>query len=447
MASTAAVLGGTAATLGLPNVVMRFVAEADDDTAKRQAVVAYAFRVSLFGALALCVVFGGTLVAGVSVTGSAWADAGILAGACGSVLASTSIAILSGRRFFDKLLATTIVIQPIAAVCITAVALTTNRPRTVIVTQGVVLLLGGLALGRLTFLRRTRVVPSALHEAARESRTVRRHLIPLSLIDLVVWQRSEIIFLGFVSTHREIAFYGLAFSLVSQVMSRIPGSISGVLLPELASATGNDRKLVFHRSLVMMASVVVPITGLGVAGAGHAVDALYGNQYSPMASVIRILLVGGALSALASPSAALLLASDRQRQLVGIGVPLAVLNIALAATLSGPLGARGAAIASAATQMVGVWFGWRLVKRLLGLTWPRSLATAVTIGSVASGIAWYAGTQVGQPWPALTLTVIVFAIGCCPLAAHLRCPSGFCVRCALRPPSWSQPEDPEQDEL
>src|SRR5262249_9678209 len=72
------------------------------------------------------------------------------------------------------------------------------------------------------------------------TREMRAFLGPLSVVavpDAIVWDRSEVFFLGVYATSAQIAYYSLAFGLASRAMI-IPGIAVGALLPAFSALHG-----------------------------------------------------------------------------------------------------------------------------------------------------------------------------------------------------------------
>src|SRR4029077_6015611 len=158
-----------------------------------------------------------------------------------------------------------------------------------LVTLGVELLnVGALAW------KATREVPIrwrlALPEEVR-SRMQRYHLAlaALILLDVIVWQRSELLFLGRLSSAAQVSFYAVPFALTERVADLIPGAVLGVLLPGLAfaqaSADPTRFAAVFKEALRYLGILTLPISIVGIALAPFAIERLYGKDFAPAAVV------------------------------------------------------------------------------------------------------------------------------------------------------------------
>jgi O-antigen/teichoic acid export membrane protein/SAM-dependent methyltransferase len=183
-----------------------------------------------------------------------------------------------------------------------------------------------------------------------------RDLILLMLLDAIVWQRSEVMFLQHFSASAEVAYYAVAFGLVFQV-SRIPYQASTVLFPVFSEFVGSgesealgDLHLKSLRAVVLIGAPL--FFGLAVI-APELVVLLYGDTYGPAAPVLRILALGGLISSFALASPAVLHAAKATRPLVRQAVIAAGVDIGAALVLVPLAGSVGAALANAAAQATG----------------------------------------------------------------------------------------------
>jgi O-antigen/teichoic acid export membrane protein len=182
-------------------------------------------------------------------------------------------------------------------------------------------------------------------------------LAALILLDVIVWQRSELLFLGRLSSAAEVSFYAVPFALTERVADLIPGAVLGVLLPGLAfaqaSADPTRFAAVFKEALRYLGILTVPIAIAGIVVAPFAVQLLYGKDFAPAAVVLQILLVSIVFGVLGQASRSALLGMEAQSRLLKTGIVAAVLSIALDLMLIPRWGAVGAAIAN--TMVQAIW--------------------------------------------------------------------------------------------
>jgi O-antigen/teichoic acid export membrane protein len=176
----------------------------------------------------------------------------------------------------------------------------------------------------------------------------------LLLINMVVWQRSELIFLGRFADAHQVAYYALPFSLTERLTLVAPGALVGVVLPGLAqaygAADGERFTSLFSESIHWLAVVTFPIALLGASLAGAVVGLLYGAEYAPAVPVLQVLLLAMVFGVLGQAASSALLGLESQGWLLKTGACAVVVSITLDFLLIPRWGALGAAVANALTQ-------------------------------------------------------------------------------------------------
>jgi len=128
----------------------------------------------------------------------------------------------------------------------------------------------------------------------------------LSALDLIVWQRSEVVFLGIFRDAREVAFYSIAFALAEAVQQVVPSAVGNALFPNLSRAfeVGDRRFLerAYDDSIRFLALVTAPVAVAGSVLAAPAVGIVYGEAFMPRPSPCRSSSSRPALIAWASRS-------------------------------------------------------------------------------------------------------------------------------------------------
>jgi O-antigen/teichoic acid export membrane protein len=238
-------------------------------------------------------------------------------------------------------------------------------------------------------------VGPALDGATR--RRMSRYALGVSamlVLDAIVWQQSELLFLRAFSSQAEVGFYAVSFTLVAQAMQFLPGSAGVALFPALAHAAGSgDRaalQRVYHGAVRLLAALALPAGLVGAAMAPVLLRVLYGQAFAPASPAARVLWLSGAIGALGIGPASVLYALERQRAMVIASLPVAALNLALDLVLIPRHGALGAALANGAAQAAGVCVMVTLARREVGpLPWSSLLRTGAA-SLAAAGAAWLA---------------------------------------------------------
>jgi O-antigen/teichoic acid export membrane protein len=210
----------------------------------------------------------------------------------------------------------------------------------------------------------------------------------LVVMNVIVWQRSELIFLGRFSGPEQVAYYAVPFSLTQRLSEVLPGAVLGVLLPTLSFAYGAADPARFGEILSSaaryLAMLALPICVFGIPLAGAAVRLLYGPAYLPAVPVLQILLAASIFGVAGQAASATLLGMEAQSWLLKTGLAAVVLSLTLDFLLIPRWGAIGAAIANAVTQ--GSWAVavsaplWRRISPEARAAVARSGLVAVVLG-------------------------------------------------------------------
>jgi O-antigen/teichoic acid export membrane protein len=216
--------------------------------------------------------------------------------------------------------------------------------------------------------------------------------IILMLIDLVVWNRSDIFFLKMLDKDiRQITFFSLAFNL-SEKVGLIPDVLGGSMgVSVMAEYTRS--KLYVRRVLSTSASymllVALPMF-LGLAAlSGPIVGTLYGVRYLPAAPVLGIAALFAIPKALRHPVEELLQAAEEQKFIILWFCVCGVLDMVLDLLLIPKHGAAGAAIANGSAQLLAVIGTWSRASYLLGFSLRiNTLCKTFLSGAVMATVVW-----------------------------------------------------------
>jgi O-antigen/teichoic acid export membrane protein len=234
----------------------------------------------------------------------------------------------------------------------------------------------------------------------------------LVILDMVVWQRSETLFLRRYSLWQEVGFYSIAYLIVSRLNETLVAATS-TLMPlqtnRLASSGKAAVAEIQWKSLRLLQMLLVPVCLLAALLSRPVITLLYGEDYLRVWPVLLVLLLSPAAVCMTDVSVATLYALQRQRSLM---IPLtftAALNIALAFFLVPRWGAVGAAAANSAAQLAEGTFLLMFSAAVLAARVPwRSLITIYAAG-IASFLPAALATWVHSP---LAITAGLSAAGC-----------------------------------
>lgn len=193
-------------------------------------------------------------------------------------------------------------------------------------------------------------------------------------LGLVVWQRSEVFILGLFQPAQDVAFYSIAFAMSESLQNIFPLALTAALFPSITRAFAIGDRAFANRayvsSLRLTAMAVAPVAFAGSLLSVPAIDVLYGREFHPAALPLSVLLFAAAIQRLGYCNQEILLASDHERQIVGLIAGSAAVNLGLALVLIPRWGIAGATIANTSTQLAAFVIGRVLVRRATGFGLP-----------------------------------------------------------------------------
>ncbi len=249
---------------------------------------------------------------------------------------------------------------------------------------------------------------------------LRAYLVPLSVVavlESVVWDRFEILFLRLHATSAEIAFYSVAFGLATRGMVAAHVA-AGTLLPALAALHGQGAREefghVYQAALRWVALVGAPLAAVGAALAPALITVLYGEPYLPVAVLLGPMLAVGLVGVLRQVAWTALRATGDRRWALHATWVSAILNVAAAAILIPRHGVWGAVVANATAQVAASALAFMAVARHERCGFPTfglvRIAGAAVLAFVAIHLVAPDGTHVPGLIAAATLGLAVFVV-------------------------------------
>jgi O-antigen/teichoic acid export membrane protein len=235
----------------------------------------------------------------------------------------------------------------------------------------------------------------------------------LLLLGLIVWDRSEMVFLKNLCTDiRQVAFYSVAFNITERllVFSQVFGTATGATL---MVQYGRDSTLVrglAETSARYLALISFPVH-LGLAAiAAPLVSATYGSKYSEAVPALIVAACLGIPKAFFLPAQAILSSWDRQIVIIRWGLVSAALNVLLDFSLIPKYGAVGAAIANGVTQTFFAAVLWLALVPLLNLRFEKLAIAKTAVISVVMAVVVHVATARIPGFLGLTLAIILGVI-------------------------------------
>jgi O-antigen/teichoic acid export membrane protein len=388
-------------TSGFAMSLQRYVGESvgADRAAQARWLARTIFRIQL----AAAVVGGGVLVTlGLlgSEPGAAWIFAGLAT--FSGVLASVPGAILTGLQRWRQATLAGLVTGGFGTVATVLVLALGGRISAMFAVEAAVLLLvlvwtGVLARRSLSAVS-DEVAPA--FDLRRRSLRFAAYSSASGLLYLIVWRRSEFFFLNHYSPDSEIAFYSIAFALVTAVV-RLPSAMGQVLAPAVATLLGageHERiRRGFSRALRLLLIVTMPIAAATAALGPGAIRLVWGEQYAATREPLLIMVGASLITPVTVLASSLLAGLEHVRLPLAATAAAGIVDLALAAALVPHHGAVGAAIANAAAQVAaGVPLILYSARRAGPIRWEwGGLLRCAAVSAAGGAAAWGVATALG----------------------------------------------------
>lgn len=183
----------------------------------------------------------------------------------------------------------------------------------------------------------------------------------LMLLNVVVWDRSDMVFLKWLSKDiSQVTFFAVAFNLSEKAML-FPQTFGTAVGASIMAQYGRDKSklssLVSGAARYMLLVSGPLLVGLACLS-GPAISVLYGRQYVPAIPVLALVALLALPKTLLAPGHSLLQANEDQNFIIICGLLSGVVNVALDMLLIPHFNALGAAIGNGTAQALAVFGVW-----------------------------------------------------------------------------------------
>ena len=383
------------ATVGLSNALMRYIGEL---LGRRRGgevrdLVAWGWRVQLVGAVLAGGGLGIVALSGANVA-SAWAFAAVAAVA--SVLHNVPTAVLIGMQRWRDASMVGLATGIVATGAIVAVLAAGGGITGMFAVEAAVAIVNLAWTGALARNALFRVAPMPRLAAAavglrKDARTYAILASLTSVVTFVVWRRSELFFLQHYSPSAEIAFYSIAFSLMT-ALTTLPQSLSEVVSPAVATLFGagaQERiRRGYGRGARLLVLIALPVTAAALALGPETIRVIWGRDYGQAGTTLLILLAPLPVIPLVNLARAFLTGIGEIRKPLVITLVAGVLNIGLDFLLVPAYDAKGAAVANGCAQLAAGLPIVLVVRRRVGsVPWRLATLARAALASAAAGAA------------------------------------------------------------
>jgi O-antigen/teichoic acid export membrane protein len=234
----------------------------------------------------------------------------------------------------------------------------------------------------------------------------------LLLVQTVVWDRSDVIFLKLLQTDiRQLAFFSVCFSIADRLVLPAQAFASALSATQM-SEYGRDKNSLFKITsdsfaYLLMGALPVMI-GIACVG-GPFIRVVYGQQYVPAIPVFIVVALLSIPKAVLTPAQTLLYSAEDLGFVLKWGAAASLINILLDVILIPRHGATGAALANGLTQTFAVIVLWTRVLTRYPVRLDRSVLLRLSVATAVMAIAVLG--IVALPIPSLMKLTVALPVG------------------------------------
>jgi len=219
---------------------------------------------------------------------------------------------------------------------------------------GVPIPVGIVVLAATAFIVRGRRVQSPTFNW-RRWRKILGAILPYSVAVAagVLYFRISVLLVSAFCSATQLGYFGTSYRIID-VLTLVPGLLAGSALPIFARAARDDSER-FRYALARVHGVSVMVgawvAGMIVIGAPVAIEVIAGPKFAAAVPVLRLQGIGLGATFVSVTWGYALLSARRHRTILYVNLFALLFNVALVAPLSLLIGARGAAIGTAAAEI------------------------------------------------------------------------------------------------
>ena len=219
-------------------------------------------------------------------------------------------------------------------------------------------------------------------------------------VTVVVWRRSEIVMLSWLSSDEEAARYSVAFAfsaILLTLLDRFSAAFMAPFSSLVASGEHARLRLARERALRLLVALTLPLAGLAAALGPYTLRLLYGEGYARSGPVLLLMLATMVVLPLWAVGTAVLAAHGDAGSPLVAGLVAVVVDVGFSILLIRAHGAIGAAAASVAAQLTAIFVLQMMVRRRAGpASWDLgTMVRAGLVAGVAGTTSWWVAVVVG----------------------------------------------------
>jgi O-antigen/teichoic acid export membrane protein len=220
------------------------------------------------------------------------------------------------------------------------------------------------------------------------------------VLTLVVWRRSEFLFLNHYSSDSQIGFYSVAFAAIAALIV-IPTAVAQTFLPAVATLQGAghiDRIRTGYARALRLELIMALVLTAGAAALGpELLSLVYGSEFDAAGTLLLIMIIPFPAIAIFQLSTIVVEAMGHLRVPMIAGIAAGAVNVGLDLLLIPRYDAVGAAIATSVAQVVAGTPPLIYSRGLVGgLQWePRPIVATAAAAAIGGAAAWACVSAIG----------------------------------------------------
>ncbi len=241
-------------------------------------------------------------------------------------------------------------------------------------------------------------------------------LLGLAQLCITLYYRLDLLILAAVKPEDDVGQYGAAYRVLETFVV-VPSLAMTVLTPVVAASVVAGKDVLQRRYghlLHLIAILSFPVAVAGLLTASRVFPAVPGfGEFSGAGDALAILALAAPCIFFGTALSAVLVSGHQQGRLLGVSFAGLLVNLALNVALIPPFSYRGAAVATAVTELAVVTGLVLTIRRHLGVVWPWRRVVRAARASLVMAVVLVLASPL-PPFAQLALGLVAYAVALLP---------------------------------